>query len=71
MSGRLHSHGFNELAEGWGYKGKVIVDAIYEELFSVSEVYDKSHIIVDWEEFIKNGGEVRFVSIRKNDEKNI
>lgn len=65
MDGRLHSHGFNELAEGWIHQNKVIVDVGHKELFSTVEVYDDNHIIVDWEEFLKNGGVVRFVSIRK------
>lgn len=65
MDGRLHSHGFNELAEGLVHKGKVIVDAEHKALFATTEVYDDNHIVVDFDEFKAKGGEIRFVSITK------
>lgn len=58
----LHSHAFNELKEGYAEQRKVIIDIQYSHLFKQTEPYDENHVVVGFDEFKAQGGEIRFVA---------
>lgn len=59
----LHNHIFTEIKEGLDKKGLVIVDNEFANLFESSIKYNDTHVLVDYDEFIRKGGKLRMVAV--------